>query len=133
MNTAKVFADYLNLDPVRDGWAYSHPYNDLPDDAIRPAIFIPHTLTATSPLSAEPTIGWLERLVIHEAFTHLWPNDGREGFMAEARGTNECPCDFMFSDRLHPTHAVARALIAADPALRARLEKCSDWEEVNRG
>lgn len=124
-STAAVFAAYLGMTPENAGWAYTSGFVGGQHGAAR----IRTTLTATSPLSAAPTPGWLEVLLKAPIFEALFPSSGV--FCAECGifdGEERTGCHRIRA--AHPTHAVALALVAADPALRARLEACGDWEGV---
>ena len=118
MTTAEIFADYLGMTPANAAWAY------------RSVVYASgrreHTLTATSPLAPEPTPGWLEVLVRHKSFGGLVPLDSQSGFKAYISDWRTR----IHTKYTHPTHAVARALLAADLTLRARCQEASDWREV---
>lgn len=137
--TAEIFADYLGLTPEGAPWAYDRlcpicdrdicagdgRYNfeclaghqfDAPK----------HILTATSPLAEKPTPGWLEVLVCAKRFAWLDPCGGREFYAVAAHDTE----NHRSGMDAHPTRAVALALLAAAPDLRARCEQASDASEV---
>ncbi len=130
--TAAVFARICGLTPEAHEWAYGCPECRGPFAALNdteyecwpnPHVFTHPKLTATSPLAEAPTAGWLEALVRHAAFDGLGINDFGKGFFAQSKkelGRAAGPY------ATHPTHAVALALVAADPALKAELQACSD-------
>lgn len=137
MTTAEVFADYLGLTPENAPWAYDATCNlcrgnyilsegdmhTLPyhcPNCFKGVLHSPR-LTATSPLAPEPTPGWLEALVRHKKFNGLCNYRGNR-FRAQWGET-------AITFAPHPTHAVARALIAADPTLRAACERASDYNK----
>ena len=121
MTTAEVFADYLGLTPENAPWAWTRHEDRKGNELFEP------TLTATSPLAPEPTPGWLETLMRVRNFLYLGMND--EDGLPEfySRAYNESAGNesggFLCA---HPTHAVARALIAADPTLRAACERAGE-------
>lgn len=120
-STAAVFADYCGMTPENAGWAYN---SMVYASGRRESEF-----TATSPLAPAPTPGWLEVLLKAPIFEALFPSSGV--FCAECGifdGEERTGCHRIRA--AHPTHAVALALVAADTALRARLEACGDWEGV---
>lgn len=118
--TAQVFARICGLTPEKDAWAYGIKLdrNDIPE----------RRLTATSPLAESPTAGWLEALVMHENFYTLKKSISTLGGFVCAHNYS-----YAVHHAAHPTHAVALALIASDPALKAELRACSDagnYEEM---
>ena len=118
MTTAEVFSDYLGLTPENAPWAYDFDVAEFLCLDVPP-------LTATSPLAPEPTPGWLEALVMRSHRVVLYGTRiGGTDYLATLDGV------FEGVESTHPTHAVARALIAADPDLCARLEACEDWKEA---
>lgn len=139
MTTAQIFADYLGLTPENAPWAFGDTACELcggvggwwtvAGDGAEQETQCPtcyhgriQGLTATSPLAPEPTPGWLEALVRHKEFVRLEAQHYDGPFVAEY----VCSPDIYAT---HPTHAVARALIAADPTLRAACERASDYNK----
>jgi len=86
-------------------------------------------LTATSPLSSEPTPGWLEALVRHERFWGLRKNTNTKLYTAEFKTTEAHACDFVFVNRPNDVLATALAFMSADPALRSAYERAADYNE----
>ena len=142
MTTAQIFADYLGLTPEIAPWAWSvracgnchgkgKMWSYFAGWTEEPCVVCNgkkeiKRLTATSPLAPKPTPGWLEVLVGHERFSGL--NKGFYAFAQFHSSPTKASSKHCFA---HPTHAVARALTAADPDLCARLEACEDWKEVS--
>lgn len=118
--TAQVFAAACGLTPEAASWAYGPRHAHYRDRT--------QVLTATSPLAPSPTPGWLEVLVRHPNCWWLIPISRKSGRTYEAASEN-ANGDVLCADCANPTHAVARALIAADPALRAACEACEDWAQ----
>ena len=138
MTTAEIFADYLGLTPEGAPWAFDrlcpicdrdicagdgrynfeclagHQFDDPK-----------HILTATSPLAEKPTPGWLEVLVRHKSFSRLIRHDA-----TDYQGIAWLFGMGVHGESTHPTRAVALALLAAAPDLRARGEQASDASEV---
>lgn len=139
MTTAQVFADYLWLTEESAPWAYGFACplcGDLPvftSNGVEAyecgACFAgfrepERILTATSPLAPSPTPGWLETLVQASCgLVFFGPTRGDDGCVARMDGG-------LSADGLsaHPTHAVALAMLAADPDLRAACAACEDWD-----
>lgn len=138
MTTAEVFSNYLGLTPENAPWAFDYvvcpechgtSYIHNVDESSRclrcegrgmatHAYSRALILTATSPLAPEPTPGWLEAL-IRRGFDLTNYGSHFEGSARE--------CGVLYEvNATHPTHAVARALIAADPALRSACEVADD-------
>lgn len=119
--TADVFADYLGMTEENATWAYS-----VPEIRGRCGQTMPtYQFIATSPFAPDPTPGWLYVMAKHHSFSCVMRHDVNDyqGIVWK-NGMGE------FGNERDPIHAVARALVAADPALRARLEACGDWEGV---
>lgn len=140
--TAEVFTQYLGLTPENAPWAFGDTACELcggvggwwtvAGDGAEQETQCPtcyhgriQGLTATSPLADNCDDGWLRWLVACERMDGLsrFPN-------GEYAAT--CWCDnksYAYIKAAHPTHAVARALIAADPTLRAACERASDYDK----
>ncbi len=140
MTTAEVFANYLGLTPANAPWAFEKwrycTECGMPQVLDEPAPCCPsghcyHRLTATSPLAPEPTPGWRERLEEHRAFIALERLCAPRMYRATCLiyGNGEDQGETIKFDDTHPTHAVAHALIAADPALRSACERAADYNE----
>lgn len=130
MTTSEVFRDYLAMTPESAPWAYQYFKDGDPPlvwseehDEAQPNLV--RAFSATSPLAPAPNPAWLYELVIHKDFLWLDPQAG--GFFAAYRSHNHNTCRAEVNP--NPIHACARALVAADPELRARLEACEDWKE----
>ena len=141
MTTAEVFSDYLGLTPDNAPWAFGDTACELcggvggwwtvAGDGAEQETQCPtcyhgriQGITATSPLAPEPTPGWLEVLAMNERFSRLIRHDATEyEGMAWLCGMG------VRSENPHPTHAVARALIAGDPTLREACERASDYNK----
>lgn len=141
MTTAEVFSNYLGLTPENAPWAFGDAACELcggaggwwtvagdgaEQETQCPACYHGRVqgLTATSPLAPEPTPGWLEALVKWHAFLSLgYYSADYTAFVLDdvGRHINGVPAT-------HPTHAVARALIASAPALREACERAGDYE-----
>ena len=120
MTTAEIFADYLGLTPEGAPWAWT-----FHEDSKGNELF-PPSLTATSPLAEKPTTGWCEALIMKSHNLVLYgPDYQAEDCVARVDGDLRTT-----GTAAHPTRAVALALLAADPDLRARCEQASDWEAV---
>lgn len=127
MTTTQVFADYCGLTPESAPWAWTEilwcPKCDSSSLSctcgFNTQLTYKQVFAATSPLAPSPTPGWLEALVRHADFFEL----------AQVRGGFSvcCRSDFIAEPIRNPTHAVARALLKTDPALRAQCESCEDW------
>ena len=146
MTTSQVFADYLGMTPESAPWAFGvacpkcgdTDYNEEPKMigfgseleccSCRwkyTGLNCGFALTTTSPLAPNPDHGWLYVMVVKSnGLTLFGPSPGDPGCVARIDGR-------LRNDGIHdnPIHAVARALVAADPDLRARLEACEDWKE----
>lgn len=143
MTTAEIFADYLGLTPENAPWAY---FSDLcPRCNGWCNVYIglvpsrcpvckgsgkENQFTATSPLAEKPTPGWLEVLVCSPLVGFVCGGAQRheDGYLAVAITKDHD--DSVDATDPHPTRAVALALLAADPSLRARCEAASDASEV---
>ena len=140
MTTAEVFRDYLGLTPESAPWAFGRNIFCMKCDGYIGRASSPYCkkcgaigyveersyLTATSPLAPKPDPAWLYELVIgSDELTLFGPTPGSHGCVARIADNHSTD-----GVEVNPIHAVCRALIAADPDLRARLEACEDWKEV---
>ena len=127
MTTAQIFADYLGLTIENAPWAFEE--HTEPDTKCGRTGYYTVTLTATSPLAPEPTPGWLEGFVKRHICGLIaeWPGK----FRARAHMWSEEAKDRRYYEAIapHPTHAAARALIAADHTLREACERASDYNK----
>lgn len=143
MTTAEVFSNYLGLTPENAPWAFGvrkrcSKCNKSDDPAWRVRCLwcgyegekgmpwytpLEHYVTATSPLAPEPTPGWLEALVMSDCFSGLGKG-GKGGFTCIGSPIRKY---INMRTNTHPTHAVARALLAADNTLLATCMQCKDW------
>lgn len=146
MTTAQVFADYLGLTPENAPWAFGDTACELcggvggwwtvAGDGAEQETQCPtcyhgriQGITATSPLAPEPTPGWLEGFMKRHICGLIaeWPGK----FRARAHMWSEEAKDRRYYEAIapHPTHAAARALIAADHTLREACERAADYEK----
>ena len=119
--TAEIFADYLGLTPEGAPWAWTEECGHCGRGQAP-------QFTATSPLAEKPTPGWLEVLVNYPSFYAIDRCD-YNAFCASIGDDDNPDCPTK-AEATHPTRAVALALLAADPILRARCEAASDASEV---
>lgn len=151
MTTAEIFAEHLALTPENAPWAFGRNIFCMKCDAYVGRASSPYCkackavgyveerayLTATSPLAEKPTPGWLEALVMCGLFASLSRTPCKFDFpdyfhcvTADDPSTPENT--FMYGTFGYPTNAVALALLAADPDLRARCEAAEDWGTVGK-
>lgn len=136
ITTSEVFRDYLGMTPESAPWAFGRNIFCMKCDGYVGRASSPYCkkcgaigyveersyLTATSPLAPAPNPAWLYELVGCESFRQMTKFPGKFDVISG---------DYILGGRAdNPIHAVCRALIAADPDLRARLEACEDWKEV---